>query len=118
MLALFVMSMICETAEARGRWRNRNRSRGRITYRSNNNRTVVRVALWNHGMSDQAKCQAEANYMAANGIYAHVGGQIGFFEGWGSSFNGTCQPGRGMTCTGSACATRPNGTQVWVRSWR
>lgn len=74
-----------------------------------------------HGGSDQDRCQAEANYMAANGITGHVWGVIGRFEGvgYGSSPNcNTCTPGGGMSLTGDASARGRNGMWYRVRSWR
>lgn len=71
--------------------------------------------------SDQERCQAEANYMAANNITGHVWGCIGRFEGvgYGSSPNcNTCTPGSGMTLTGDASAQGRNGMWYRVRSWR
>lgn len=71
--------------------------------------------------SDQARCQAEADYMAANNITGHVWGCIGRFEGvgYGSSPNcNTCTPGSGMTLTGDASAQGRNGMWYRVRSWR
>lgn len=71
--------------------------------------------------SDQDRCQAEANYMAANNITGHVWGCIGSFEGvgYGSSPNcNTCTPGGNMTCTGDASAQGRNGMWYRVRSWR
>lgn len=73
------------------------------------------------GNSDQERCQAEANYMAANNISGHVWGTIGNFEGvgYGSSPNcNTCVPGRGMSLTGDASAQGRNGMWYRVRSWR
>lgn len=73
------------------------------------------------GSSDQERCQAEANYMAANNITGHVWGCIGRFEGvgYGSSPNcNTCTPGNGMTLTGDASAQGRNGMWYRVRSWR
>lgn len=73
------------------------------------------------GGSDQERCQAEANYMAANGITGHVWGTIGRFEGvgYGGSPNcNTCTPGGGMTLTGDASAQGRNGMWYRVRSWR
>lgn len=75
----------------------------------------------NHGGSDQERCQAEANYMAANGITGHVWGVIGRFEGvgYGSSPNcNTCTPSSGMSLTGDASAQGRNGMWYRVRSWR
>ena len=75
----------------------------------------------NHGGSDQERCQAEANYMAANGITGHVWGCIGRFEGvgYGSSPNcNTCTPSSGMGLTGDASAQGRNGMWYRVRSWR
>lgn len=73
------------------------------------------------GMSDQERCQAEADYMAANNIAGHVWGTIGNFEGvgYGPSPNcNTCTPGSGMTPTGDASARGRNGMWYRVRSWR
>ncbi len=73
-----------------------------------------------HG-SDQDRCQAEADYMAANGITGHVGSCIGRFEGvgYGSSPNcNTCTPSSGMNLTGDASAQGRNGMWYRVRSWR
>jgi hypothetical protein len=70
---------------------------------------------------DQNRCQAEANYMAANNIRGHVWGRIGGFEGvgYGSSSNcNTCVPEYAMTLTGDASAQSNNGTWYRVRSWR
>lgn len=74
-----------------------------------------------HDGSDQDRCQAEANYMAANNITGHVWGVIGRFEGvgYGSSPNcNTCTPGSGMSLTGDASAQGRNGMWYRVRSWR
>lgn len=71
--------------------------------------------------SDQERCQAEANYMAANNITGHVWGTIGNFEGvgYGSSPNcNTCTPGNNMSLTGDASAQGSNGRWYRVRSWR
>lgn len=71
--------------------------------------------------SDQDRCQAEANYMAANNITGHVWGVIGNFEGvgYGSSPNcNTCTPSGRMSLTGDASAQGKNGMWYRVRSWR
>ena len=71
--------------------------------------------------SDQDRCQAEANHMAANNISGHVWGVIGNFEGvgYGSSPNcNTCVPGGHMVLTGDASAQGSNGKWYRVRSWR
>jgi hypothetical protein len=71
--------------------------------------------------SDQDRCQAEAEYMAANGIAGHVWGTIGRFEGvgyGGSPECNTCTPGSGMTLTGDGKAQGRNGMWYRVRSWR
>jgi len=73
------------------------------------------------GGSDQERCQAEANYMAANNITGHVWGTIGRFEGvgYGSSPNcKTCTPSGNMNNTGDASAQGHNGMWFRVRSWR
>jgi hypothetical protein len=73
------------------------------------------------GGSDQDRCQAEADHMAANNIQGHVWSCIGRFEGvgYGSSPNcNTCTPSGGMTLTGDASARGRNGMWYRVRSWR
>ncbi|NBT35904.1 MAG: hypothetical protein EBT03_10290 [Betaproteobacteria bacterium] len=75
----------------------------------------------NVGGSDQERCQAEADYMAANNITGHVWGCIGSFEGvgYGKSPNcNTCTPPRPMGLTGDASAQGRNGMWYRVRSWR
>lgn len=70
---------------------------------------------------DQERCQAEADYMAANGITGHVGSCIGRFEGVGHGSHpncNTCTPGSGMNLTGDASAQGRNGMWYRVRSWR
>ena len=70
---------------------------------------------------DQSRCQAEADYMAANNITGHVWGTIGSFEGvgYGSSPNcNTCVPNSNMRLTGDASAQGRNGMWYRVRSWR
>jgi hypothetical protein len=71
--------------------------------------------------SDQDRCQAEADHMAANNITGHVWGVIGNFEGvgYGSSPNcNTCTPRNNMRLTGDASAQGKNGKWYRVRSWR
>lgn len=71
--------------------------------------------------SDQERCQAEANYMAANNISGHVWGCIGRFEGVGCGYSPNCQtcvPSGSMTLTGDASAQGRNGMWYRVRSWR
>jgi hypothetical protein len=75
----------------------------------------------NSYITDQDRCQQEANYMAANNIMGHVGGTIGSFEGigYGSSPNcNTCTPSNNMRLTGDASAQGRNGMWYRVRSWR
>lgn len=89
------------------------------TYTSSTPKTYS-YTVGNDG-SDQARCQAEANYMAANNITGHVWGCIGRFEGvgYGSSPNcNTCTPSSPMNCTGDASAQGRNGMWYRVRSWR
>ena len=72
-------------------------------------------------VGDQERCQAEADYMAANNITGHVWGCIGSFEGvgYGGSPNcNTCTPSSGMSLTGDASALGRNGMWYRVRSWR
>jgi hypothetical protein len=83
--------------------------------------TVVQSYTSMIGNSDQERCQAEANYMAANNISGHVWGTIGNFEGvgYGSSPNcNTCTPSSNMRPTGDASAQGSNGRWYRVRSWR
>lgn len=95
------------------------------TYSSNNSmpthRATTYTNLVENGSSDQDRCQAEANYMAANNITGHVWGCIGRFEGvgYGSSPNcKTCTPSSNMSLTGDASAQGRNGMWYRVRSWR
>jgi hypothetical protein len=85
-------------------------------------KTVVQSYTNNYSSSsDQDRCQAEANHMAANNITGHVWGVIGSFEGvgYGSSPNcNTCTPSSNMRLTGDASAQGNNGKWYRVRSWR
>jgi hypothetical protein len=81
---------------------------------------TVQVATSMYSGSDQQRAQAEANYMARNGIRGHVGGQIGMFEGCGWSTGGTpptCTPSRSMNLTADATAYGSGGVYR-VRAWR
>lgn len=72
-------------------------------------------------LTDQQRCEAEANYMARNRISGHVWGTIGRFEGVGFGYSpncNTCSPGNGMILTGDASAMDSNGRWYRVRSWR
>lgn len=74
-----------------------------------------------NSMSDQDRCQAEANYMAANRISGHVWGCIGNFEGVGVGYSpncNTCTPSNNMNLTGDASAQDSSGRWYRVRSWR
>jgi hypothetical protein len=100
------------------------RPRGSTTYSpsySAPSKTYSYTSAHSGGGSDQDRCQAEADYMAANGITGHVWGCIGRFEGvgYGSSPNcNTCTPSSPMSLTGDACAQGRNGMWYRVRSWR
>jgi len=112
LLAVVVMALCCGEAYARPR-----RS---YTYSTPQKTYSYTSSHLNVG-SDQERCQAEADYMAANGIAGHVGSCIGNFEGvgYGSSPNcNTCTPGGGMSLTGDASAQGRNGMWYRVRSWR
>jgi len=92
----------------------------RKVYNSGNSSPVASYAV-NVSGSDQERCQAEANYMAANNITGHVWGCIGRFEGVGYGHSpscNTCTPGSNMTPTGDASAQGRNGLWYRVRSWR
>ena len=84
-------------------------------------KTVVQSYTSMNSGDDQSRCQAEADYMAANNITGHVWGVIGSFEGvgYGSSPNcNTCVPSNNMRLTGDASAQGRNGMWYRVRSWR
>ena len=86
----------------------------------NSNKVGAYVNTYNL-ISDQDRCQAEADHMAANNISGHVWGTIGSFEGvgYGSSPNcNTCTPRNNMRLTGDASAQSRNGKWYRVRSWR
>ena len=78
--------------------------------------------IWTNDMTDQEKCQAEADYMAEHYAYRHVYKCIGKFEGIGYGGDhpkiATCTPRYKMTLTGDASAQSSNGKWVRVRSWR
>lgn len=84
--------------------------------------TVATNDIWGAAQTDQEKCQAEAEYMAANRAFYHVGPCIGRFEGIGWSRSGgspsTCTPRSRMQLTGDATSLCADGTVVRVRSWR
>jgi uncharacterized membrane protein len=93
----------------------------RPKYYSQQNTMVGTYTSSNNSSSDQDRCQAEANHMAANNITGHVWGVIGNFEGvgYGSSPNcNTCTPNGNMRLTGDASAQGNNGKWYRVRSWR
>ena len=71
-------------------------------------------------ISDQAKCEAEAAYMAKHDIRGHVFNTIGAFEGvgFGRKNPPTCAPRKAMRLTGDASVQGPNGMWYRVRSWR
>jgi hypothetical protein len=87
----------------------------------NHNNQAIHYKHSTNTMIDQDRCQAEANYMAANNITGHVWGVIGNFEGvgYGNSPNcQTCTPNSNMRMTGDASALGRNGKWYRVRSWR
>lgn len=113
--------VFCSTAHAKPRRYYSNNS----NYSSSAPKTSTYTSLIENqelsGSSDQDRCQAEANYMAANNITGHVWGCIGRFEGvgYGNSPNcNTCTPSGGMRLTGDASAQGRNGMWYRVRSWR
>ena len=91
-------------------------------YYTNNSQAQMKTYSYTNSYgSDQEKCQAEADYMAAHNITGHVWGVIGRFEGvgYGSSPNcNTCVPSSQMSLTGDASAQGSNGKWYRVRSWR
>jgi len=78
--------------------------------------------IWGDAKTDQEKCEKEAEYMAKNRAFYHVGPCIGRFEGIGYGGShpniGTCTPRYKMRLTGDASAQCANGQWVRVRSWR
>lgn len=108
LIIVLTLSMLVPEAEAIGRRRRR---------RTNN---YAPVSYGYNVGTDQARCQAEANYMAANGIRGHVWGNIAHFEGvgWGGWGCATCVPSGGMILTGDASAQSAWGEVFRVRSWR
>lgn len=114
--SVFVVLVLCGVAEARPRryYTNSTPTNSTRTYSYTSDHAGA-------GGSDQDRCQAEANYMAANNIQGHVWSCIGSFEGvgYGSSPNcNTCTPSGNMTPTGDASAQGRNGMWYRVRSWR
>lgn len=110
MLILFLVCSINVVEAARPRY-----------YSNSQPNTKTYSYAVNVGGSDQERCQAEANYMAANNITGHVWGTIGSFEGvgYGNSPNcNTCVPSNNMSLTGDASAQGRNGMWFRVRSWR
>ena len=77
--------------------------------------------IWTDDMTDQEKCQAEADFMLKYRKNIHVGRTIGRFEGMGYSIDGsvpnTCAPRVSMKLTGDAIAKSGN-IVTRVRSWR
>lgn len=116
---LFAVFSFSITADAFARPRQRSSN---YTYSTpSTSKTYSYTSDTGSGMSDQDRCQAEANYMAANNITGHVWGCIGRFEGvgYGSSPNcNTCTPNGSMSLTGDASAQGRNGMWYRVRSWR
>lgn len=118
LVALMLCLLVQGVAHARPR---RGYTYSTPSYSSSSSKTYSYTSDHGSGGSDQERCQAEANYMAANGITGHVWGCIGRFEGvgYGSSPNcNTCTPGSGMSLTGDASAQGRNGMWYRVRSWR
>lgn len=115
-LSVLALSNVCE---ARGRrYYHSNYNSNNYNYSCNSSSSISSVST---GQSDQDRCQAEADYMAANNISGHVWGCIGNFEGVGvgnSPNCNTCTPGSSMSLTGDACAQGRNGMWYRVRSWR
>lgn len=119
-LALMIC-VLCTVAEARPRRYGYSNSYNTNTYSQPSKSFTYTSDQATAGSSDQERCQAEANYMAANRINGHVWGCIGSFEGvgYGSSPNcNTCTPSGNMTLTGDASALGSDGMWRRVRSWR
>lgn len=111
-LLMLVMFLVCSITNVEA---------ARPRYYSSQQPTKTYSYTVNQGGSDQERCQAEANYMAANNISGHVWGTIGSFEGvgYGNSPNcNTCVPSSNLRLTGDASAQGGNGKWYRVRSWR
>ncbi len=118
-LAFAFVALFASSVYAKPRYRTSNRSYSMPVV--SNEKAYSYTNSTDNTMSDQSRCQAEADYMAANNITGHVWGCIGRFEGvgYGSSPNcNTCTPSGGMTLTGDASAQGRNGMWYRVRSWR
>jgi len=76
-VALAFSLMVPSIAHARPRRTYSNSSNSYV----NSSKTYSYTSGSDQGSSDQERCQAEANYMAANSISGHVWGCIGRFEG-------------------------------------
>lgn len=88
---------------------------------AHNPKVISYSSINTNNMSDQSRCQAEADYMAQHHITGHVWGTIGNFEGVGYGFTpncNTCVPKSNMRLTGDANARDNNGRYYRVRSWR
>lgn len=112
MLSILFMNATCYARP------NRNYYSSQPSYATTNNSSYTSHTI---GMSDQDRCQAEANYMAANRISGHVWGCIGSFEGVGVGYSpncNTCTPSNNMRLTGDASAQDSSGRWYRVRSWR
>lgn len=108
---VFVVIAILATAPAYGR--------RRLFRRRQTRTTTYAVNVWGESQTDQERCAAEAAYMASNYVYAHIGPNIGNFEGWGCGWSpscGTCEPGYGMTLTGDASCQASNGMSSYCPS--
>jgi hypothetical protein len=112
MLSVLIMSSNCYARP------NRNYYNSQPSYATTKTHSYTSNTI---GMNDQDRCQAEANYMAANRISGHVWGCIGSFEGVGVGHSpncNTCTPGNNMNQTGDASAQDSSGRWYRVRSWR
>lgn len=122
LLVLVAVALCCEVAHAKPRkYYYSNNNANTVTTNSGKTSSYTAYIPSESSGSDQDRCQAEANYMAANNITGHVWGCIGRFEGvgYGSSPNcNTCTPSGGMNLTGDASAQGRNGMWYRVRSWR
>lgn len=116
LIGLFLFSLVALATDiAEARWR----MFGRRSNSYSGTRSSYGAPANCYSGTDQERCQAEAEYMANRGIFAHVGGLIGAFEGWGAGGRScaTCVPGSGMRLTGDGWASGPGGS-FRVRSWR
>ena len=95
-VSLLLFVVLVESADARPRLLRRNRG-----YSSG----YTRVSIdYGDAKTDQEMAQKEAEYMARHRIFAHVGVNLGHYEGWGYGGRNcsTCVPRGNLRLTADA----------------